>query len=97
MPHEATAADQEGRAPDAFVTATHEVLFASETTVRCDACGEALPTEDDDDSFAITGRGLLVWARGDEVRREEPPLCASCAAAIGLTALSRWELEEEEG
>jgi hypothetical protein len=45
----------------------------------------------------MPGRALYVWTRGDEVRREEPPLCASCAAALGLTALARWEIEEEEG
>jgi hypothetical protein len=29
--------------------------------------------------------------------REEPPLCASCAHAIGMTALFRFEAEEDEG
>ena len=43
------------------------------------------------------GCGLLVWARGDERRYQEPPLCAACAAAIGVTALQRWETEEDEG
>lgn len=44
-----------------------------------------------------SGRGLLVWARGDERRYQEPPLCPRCAAAIGMSALQRWEIEEEEG
>jgi hypothetical protein len=38
-----------------------------------------------------------VFARGDEVRYEEPPLCARCSVAIGVTALVRWAEEEEEG
>lgn len=55
----------------------------------CDACGE--PTAGDD------GSGLLVFARGDETSYEEPPLCARCSVAIGVTALVRWAEEEEEG
>jgi hypothetical protein len=46
---------------------------------------------------APVGSGLLVFARGDEVRYEEPPLCARCSVAIGVTALVRWAEEEEEG
>ena len=45
----------------------------------------------------VTGRGLLVWTRGGERRYQEPPLCSGCAAAIGVSALQRWEIEEEEG
>jgi len=82
-----------------FVTATHEMLFAENDT-RCDACGGPLdspaPTDGldgEDDS----GSGLYVWARNGEVVYEEPPLCAACAAAITLTAMQRWEIEEEEG
>ncbi len=64
----------------------------------CDVCGVALPDEDDDDDALITGgRGLYVWSRGGEVVYEEPRLCASCAMAIGMSALARWEIEEEEG
>jgi len=51
----------------------------------------------DDSSFAVLGRGLLVWSRGEERRYQEPPLCATCAVAIGVTALQRYEIEEEEG
>lgn len=57
---------------------------------ECDACGEVVPGEP-------AGRGLYVWHRGDEVRYEEPPLCAKCATAIGLTALALFSMEEEEG
>jgi hypothetical protein len=49
------------------------------------------------DDSAPVGSGLLVFARGDEVRYEEPPLCARCSVAIGVTALVRWAEEEEEG
>lgn len=43
------------------------------------------------------GRGLLLFARGEDVTFEEPPLCEACALAIGMTALFRFEEEEEEG
>ncbi len=45
----------------------------------------------------MPGEGVYLWARGNEVRYEKAPLCPSCAAAIGMTALARWEIEEEEG
>lgn len=56
----------------------------------CDACGNAI-------EGAPAGHGLLLFPRGDEVRREEPPLCPRCALAIGVTALMRFVEEEEEG
>jgi hypothetical protein len=72
--------------------------------LRCDACGMlAEPSlrgahdRTDEEDVAPAGSGLLVFARGDEVRREEPPLCARCSVAIGVTALVRWAEEEEEG
>lgn len=86
--------------PKPFVTATHAVLFEEEPVVRCDACSELLTSDasgDSDDGYCVQGRGLLVWTRGDERRYQEPPLCAGCAAAIGVSALARWEIEEEEG
>jgi hypothetical protein len=75
-----------------FVTASHEVLFAPEAP-SCDACGAVLDADADDEG----GHGLYIWTRDGEVVYEEPPLCASCAAAITITALQRWEMEEEEG
>lgn len=57
---------------------------------RCHACSAPIPDEP-------AARGLLLWVRGDTVEREEPPLCARCAHAVRMTALSRWEIEEEEG
>jgi hypothetical protein len=79
---------------DAFVSATHEVLFASDDPIRCDVCSE--PVVEDDEGCAVAGRGLYMWTRGTEVRFEEPPLCARCASAIGVTAFTRAEIEEEE-
>lgn len=40
---------------------------------------------------------MLLFLRGDEVLREEPPLCERCALAISMTALDRIFFEEEEG
>jgi hypothetical protein len=80
-----------------FAVADTSALFrAPEGPEPCDVCGE--PVEDDaDEGHSVPGRGLYVWSRGEERRYEEPPLCPSCAAALGLTALARWEIEEEEG
>lgn len=75
---------------DDVVVATHAALFAAEQTRACDVCGR--PVSNDD-----AGSGLYMWTRGDERRFEPVPLCASCAAAIGMTALARWEIEEDEG
>lgn len=83
--------------PKGFVTASHTVLFEDTDAARCDVCGETVASEDEDEGFDVKGRGLLVWTRGDERRCYEPPLCPSCAGAIGVSALSRWEIEEEEG
>jgi hypothetical protein len=82
----------------AFATASHEVLFAEPAGEACDVCGEAVSDDGDaEEGHAVAGHGLYVWTRGDETRREEPPLCPACAAALGLTALARWEIDEEEG
>jgi hypothetical protein len=89
-------------APRDIVSFGIEDLFAEDPSVReheCDVCGERVVDVDDEqgEGHAVAGRGLYVWARGEEIRREEPPLCPSCATALGLTALARWEIEEEEG
>lgn len=78
-----------------FVTATHEVLFQKAGEAACDACGLPVP-KDAEGSTAPSGSGLYVWARGGDVRYEEPPLCSDCAAAIGLTQLRLWEMEDDE-
>ena len=92
----AQQAAAEGDTTASCVTATHEVLFEVCEPTRCDACGGSLPDEPDD-GRGLAGRGTYMWLRGDTVEVESVPLCASCAAAIGITALSRWEIEEEEG
>lgn len=83
--------------PTGFVTASHAVLFENEEQNRCDVCHEPVAGDDDAGGHEVSGRGLLVWTRGEERRYQEPPLCPGCAAAIGMTALQRWEIEEEEG
>jgi len=78
----------------------HAVLFAEDakSASRCDVCGEDVDLQaDGDDGVGIAGRGLYLWTRGDEVRREEVPLCPSCGTAIGVMALAQWDMEEEEG
>jgi hypothetical protein len=77
--------------------ASHEALFADDEEPRCDACDAPLPVADDVDGFDMPGAGVYLWTRGSEVRFEKAPLCSSCASAIGMTALARWEIEEEEG
>jgi hypothetical protein len=57
--------------------------------VTCHACGEPVEGE--------TTGGLLVFVRAGETVYEEPPLCSKCSLAIGVTAISRWAEEEEEG
>lgn len=59
---------------------------------QCDACGVPVDAEDD-----AGGKGVYLWSRGDARRYEEVPLCSACGTAIGVTALTRWEIEEEEG
>lgn len=63
-----------------------EVTSAALSDETCDACGEVL-TE------PAAGRGLLLFPKGDRMTVEEPPLCESCARAIGLSALMRFGLE----
>ena len=82
--------------PKGFASATHSILFEHDDDERCSVCSEPLEPEDPD-STLVRGCGLLVWARGEERRYEEPQLCPSCASAIGVSALHRWEIEEDEG
>jgi hypothetical protein len=84
-------------AADELIVVSHELLFDEVPSSRCDACGEPLAEADAPDGYGVPGRGVYLWARGEETRLESVPLCASCASAIGMTALARWEIEEEEG
>jgi hypothetical protein len=79
------------RIPDRSSVATHRALYSDENERRCDLCGVRIADGDEDG-----GSGLYVWTRGDEVRYEEPPLCASCGPEIAVTAFRRWDEEEEE-
>lgn len=91
--------DTAGVAPGAeeLVVGSHEALFVEVASTRCDACGEPIGEAEGAEGYELPGRGVYLWARGDETRLESVPLCASCASAIGMTALARWEIEEEEG
>lgn len=62
----------------------------SDESLVCHACDAPIEGEP-------AGRGLMVFLRGDEVVREEPPLCERCALAVSMTALDRIFVEEEEG
>ena len=78
------------REPAAFTTASHEALFTTRDERRCDACNAPLKRFSEEQ-----GTGLYVWARGDEVRREEAPLCETCSTAIFARVLE-WEFDDEE-
>ena len=82
--------------PRAFDVASQDALFAREEGPFCDACGVRV-TENHADEDDSRGRGTYLWVRGGQAELEHVPLCASCASAIGMTALARWEIEEEEG
>lgn len=75
------------------VSASHEILFETDDVPRCDTCRREIA---EDEGARVSGRGLLVFARGDEVRYEEPHLCDECAAAVGITQLRIWDLEDDE-
>jgi hypothetical protein len=78
-------------------SAGHEALFECAASARCDACGEPLDEGGGEEGYGVPGSGVYMWKRGDDVHFEPAPLCSFCAAAIGMTALARWEIEEEEG
>jgi hypothetical protein len=83
-----------------YISASHRDLYPlADELPRCDVCDEPLPpvADDDADPFAVRGEGMLIWYRGDERRVEARPLCERCGTAVGLKALQRWEIEEEEG
>jgi hypothetical protein len=83
---------------ETFVVASHRALFTAPAATSCDACGAPLPAaEGDDHGYRVPGEGIYMWTRGENVRFDRAPLCADCASAIGVTALGRWEIEEEEG
>ena len=59
------------------------------TVLRCDLCGARM-----DEPAAASG--LLLWARDEEdLRADEPPLCAECAASIATLAYVSWTGDDE--
>ncbi len=81
------------------VSVGHTAQLFGNDEAACDACGDPidLAAPDDDETLAMRGEGALLWWRDGHFREEKRPLCPSCAAAIGMTALSRWASEEDEG
>ena len=61
------------------------VLSECQPTKRvvCDVCGAAIDGDP-------AGVGLLIWARGDERREEELPLCEACATAVAAASGTMW-------
>jgi hypothetical protein len=82
--------------PVTFTRVSHEALFA-DPGPRCDVCDVPLDEDESDEEDGIGGRGLYVWIRAGRTVFEEVPLCAACGTAIGMSALARWDIEEEEG
>ena len=80
--------------PSVRVGSTSQLFVDDEPS--CDACGESLAAAPDEDG-PPRGEGALLWFRDGTFREEKRPLCPSCAATIGMTALSRWASEEDEG
>lgn len=60
-----------------------------ETNFVCDACG-ALTSGDP------SGHGEFMMVRNGKFEVEHPPLCGSCALAIGVTALTHLHDHEED-
>ena len=81
---------------DEFHVASQAILF-EDGKPSCDICGELMDTAENDEGYAIPGRGLYVWARADGVHYEKPPLCASCGTGIGVMVFAQSDIEEEEG
>ena len=96
LPTERSAASARP-AVEELVVVSHDALFVGVPSTRCDACGEPIAEGEGAEGYSVAGTGVYLWARGEETRLESVPLCASCASAIGMTALARWEIEEEEG
>jgi hypothetical protein len=101
IPPDANVASLQGAE---FSTASHEELFREAGDESCDICSSLIAPEGDSAGQSrrlplgrVAGQGSYVWIRGDEVRVQRVPLCSSCASAIGVAALARWEIEEEEG
>jgi hypothetical protein len=87
-------AARRGRFARSSAIGTHRALFQGEGERRCDLCDAIISTLSSDANDC--GSGLYVWTRGTEVRYEEPPLCGTCGPAIALSAMRRWEEEDEE-
>lgn len=77
--------------PARSTVATHRALFTDANERRCDLCDDVIREHDE-----AGGSGLYIWTRGDEIRYEEPPLCAACGPELATAAFRRWDDDEEE-
>jgi uncharacterized protein with PIN domain len=89
----ATSFDSPQARSAAFATASHTDLFAEATSTRCDVCNARIDPKSEGEE---PGTGVYVWARGDEIRREQVPLCPSCSNAIFASALGYIDYDDEE-
>ena len=60
---------------------------ATDASFDCDACGKHFGGKP-------AASGYLLSTRGDEVRFEEPPLCADCAQALLIGGMRMEDFEE---
>ena len=75
---------------DEIAPLAQTVRLATGRGTCCDACDAPIDGEPE-------GSGLYFWTRDGESRWEEPALCGACATIIGVSALRRWEIEDDEG
>jgi hypothetical protein len=65
-------------------------MTQSDQPVRCHVCKAEIEGE-------VGAHGFILVLRDDVPRFERPPLCERCAHAIGISAITRYDEEEEEG
>jgi hypothetical protein len=75
--------------PDPKLSGEPGSVSGTSSPYHCDLCDKACEGEP-------SGKGLLLWWRGTEMRYDEPPLCDECSSRITLGAMSKWALEDEE-
>ena len=94
----ADVAGQLAPAARAAVVSLPDVSVVAALGELCDACGVPVPANVDDEGYAVAGKGLYVWTRGTEVRREEGCPSVPRAPRPSVSVRSRvGETDEEEG
>ncbi|MDP9035610.1 MAG: hypothetical protein M3O50_12460 [Myxococcota bacterium] len=79
------------------IVMSESALFEALPDEHCDACGRPSASANRESDYGLGGNGVYLSLHGNEARLETVPLCSSCTAAIGVTALARSQIEEEEG